>query len=133
MIVDAGTATGTSTGPRFTVHHKSQTNLAAQFDPPDASLRGYFFVGAYLLIYFIFGNFLSEALLWSDTLHWYAWLPIRIALCTVAFAFYYSAIRFGFPDFYQRLQDLATAHARQLEDYAVTWVCLDCGHRQVVR
>lgn len=132
MIVAEGTRVGESVGPRYTVHYHSQNQLASSY-AVSPSLLTRLLIWAYSALFVVGGQFVSTVFLWPENWSWYVEM-LRFGLSGgLLCGIYYAILRFGFPGFYSRLISDHEGTIQALADYQLTWVCMDCGHTQVVR
>jgi hypothetical protein len=129
MIVAAGTRHSSSVGPKYTVNHTSQTELASRYAVPTSGLHEKFWVWSFSLIGYFVGTAAYNFFSYEDL----AWYTCYLGIGGGAALIYYAIVRWVFPGFYSRLVSDRKVIERKSLDFAYTWVCMDCGHAQVRR
>ncbi|UDF36521.1 UNVERIFIED_ORG: hypothetical protein LHJ69_05450 [Shinella sp. XGS7] len=132
MVLDEGTRTTVSVGPRFTVRHTSRTTLAKEHSPNRMRYETKVMLGMYGLVMGMTSMFVGEASLWvaqqSFLLAWFTKLLVALA----AGAVFFAIIRLGFPAVHERLKWAWDVDQKDAEDFHNKWLCMQCGGTKVV-
>lgn len=139
MILASGTRSGLSRGPRYTVHHTSQTNLVLRLSAikPAPNFKFKLFVASIFMVVFASATFVD---MWVEATFPNLYEPLPYFLVPLlgiycggscgGFA-YYFLIKRVFPRLYRYLVHGSASELESASRFRNTWVCMACGHSQV--
>lgn len=128
LVAAEGTRRSTSRGPRYTVHHTSQTDLAARHSAPDISWWQMVIPGGIMTIMYFCIMLFPTA--WCAELGMGDFGPrmlLKLVIGILSSAVFYAGIRWGIPGLYAQIHKAAKEDDDAMMAHLRSWVCMDCG------
>ena len=130
LVVEEGTRRTVSTGPRYTVHHTSQSGLAARHDVTKVPLATKVQIAYYSPAFVLVAMLAGKSLLVQKRSAWLG-MSIQALAGLLACGALYLLLRFCLPGVHRRLVDARAVADQDMREFNSKWLCMSCGNTQL--